>query len=238
MNAIIIDDEPLSVDLLKSYLQQELPEVQIVGSANTLDHARMLLDTVKPDLIFLDVQLGRENGFDLLDSIQPHFFQVIFVTAFAEFAVRAFRFSVVDYLLKPIVKEELVEAVQRAQRGKEIAAHSHVRTLRIPGSRGAIFVPTREVVRLIAKGAYTEITLTQNRVHLCSGNLSFFEEHLTDRFFLRVGRSFIINLQFLMKVEAQSKAAIEMTDGFLISIPRRQKKGILDRLNAINNWPT
>lgn len=146
MNAIIIDDEPLSVALLDSYLKQELPDVQILGTAETLGQARALLDSVKPDLIFLDVQLGRENGFDLLESIQPHFFQVIFVTAFAEFAVRAFRFSVVDYLLKPIVKEELVEAVKRAQRGQELAFYGQVRTLRIPGSRGAVFVPTREVV--------------------------------------------------------------------------------------------
>ncbi|MDA0309643.1 MAG: LytTR family DNA-binding domain-containing protein [Bacteroidetes bacterium] len=234
MNAIIIDDEPLSVALLESYLMQELTDVQVVGSAESLAQAKVLIESYKPDLIFLDVQLGRENGFDLLEAIQPHSFQVIFVTAYAEFAVRAFRFSVADYLLKPIVKEELVEAVKRAQRGKELASHGRVRTLRIPGSRGAVFVPTREVVRLIAKGAYTEITLTQNRVHLCSGNLSFFEEHLTDRFFLRVGRSCILNLHFLMKVEAQTKAAIEMRDGYTIPIPRRQKKLIIERLNAIN----
>ena len=78
MNAIIIDDEPLSVALLDSYLKQELPDIQILGTAETLGQARALLDSVKPDLIFLDVQLGRENGFDLLESIQPHFFQVIF----------------------------------------------------------------------------------------------------------------------------------------------------------------
>jgi two-component system LytT family response regulator len=234
MKAVIIDDEPLSIDLLVQYLSKDFPEVNLIGSATSVEQGRLLIEKTKPNLVFLDVQLGRGTGFELLEGISNNNFQVIFVTAFSEYAVRAFRFRVADYLLKPIDRQELNAAVHRVKEAFKEPQNEGIRTLRIPSSRGAIFVPTREVVRLVAKGAYSEITLAGGKIYLCSGNLSFFEEHLTEACFLRIGRSHIINLMYLLKMEAHLKAVIQMEDGFTISVPRRQKRQIVERLNQLS----
>lgn len=235
MKAIIIEDEQHSIDLLIQYLSQDFPELNMVGYATSIHEGRSLIEKANPDLIFLDVQLGRETGFELLEGMGNSQFQVVFITAFSEYAVRAFRFRVADYLLKPIDRNELKEAIHRV-RAAAVQPHlGGIRTLRIPSSRGTIFVPIREVVRLAAKGSYSEITLTKGRTHLCSGNLSYFEVHLSEPCFLRVGRSHIINLLYLSKMEAQLRAVIFMEDGFRISIPRRQKRQIVERLSQLSN---
>ena len=234
MKAIIIEDEQHSIDLLVQYINQDFPEINVMGAASSVIQGQALIRKTNPDLVFLDVQLGRETGFELLEGMGNSQFQVVFVTAFSEYAVRAFRFRVADYLLKQIDRNELKEAVYRARLAAVQPHFEGIRTLRIPSSRGAVFVPTREVVRLAAKGSYSEITLTKGRTHLCSGNLSYFEEHLSEPFFLRVGRSHIINLMYLSKMEAQLRAVILMEDGFSISIPRRQKRQIVERLNRLS----
>jgi two-component system LytT family response regulator len=231
MKAIIIDDEPLSVGLISLYLQQDFPDLLIAGSAFSVEQGQKLIEITRPDLVFLDVQLGAKTGFDLLEGIENIDFQVVFITAFSEYAVRAFRFRVADYLLKPVDRAELNEAVQRAKQALPELGQGIVRTLRIPSSRGTIFVPIRDVVRLTAKGSYSEITLRGGITHLCSGNLSHFEEHLSESCFLRIGRSFLINLNYLSKLEAPLKAVIKMEDGFCIPIPRRQKRQIVERLS-------
>src|SRR5882757_9664320 len=143
IRTVLVDDEIDSIRVLQRLLDAYCPEVEVVGKADGVETAMHVIQTTKPDLVFLDIEMTHGNAFDLLNQLQPIEFQVIFVTAFDNYAIRAFKYSAVDYLLNP------VETFQLTQQ-----------KMAVPTLTGLVFIPIKEIMRFEANGSYTTIYLT------------------------------------------------------------------------------
>jgi DNA-binding NarL/FixJ family response regulator len=130
IDAIIVEDEPKNIRILKDQLHHHCPDLTVVGSAENIKSALSMIEELKPDLVFLDIEMPYGNAFDLLENIEDVHFEIIFITAFSEYAIKAFKYSAIDYLLKPLDIEELIEAVERAtKRIGDKTINSRVKTL-------------------------------------------------------------------------------------------------------------
>lgn len=232
IRAVIVDDESKGIEILKLLVKHHCPAIEIVGQAEEIGEAVDLIKEKLPDLIFLDIEMAGGTCFEILEQVKTINFHLILVTAHSEYAVKAFRYSVVDYLLKPVDIIELKEAVEKvkilmaeehnnAQRnGNEITAAKL--TIRIPHQHGAVFIKMLDIIRLEAEGAYTRI-ITGNREYLVSQNIKTFETILDMHFFARIHRSHIINLKKVRRIIEGKIVLAELTDNSRIEISRRMK---------------
>ncbi len=241
IKAIIIDDESKGIEVLRILINNHCPDVTVVGSAEEVEEGIQLIDKLQPDLIFLDIEMTGETGFDLLEKVKPYLFHVIFVTAHSEYAVRAFRYSVSDYLLKPVDNQELIDAVQKVnvmlQEGQNNGEH-YLRekpdanlTLKIPFHQRAVFVKMSDIIRVEADGAYTRIYLTGNRQYVISYNIKVIEEQLDKNLFMRVHRSHIINLCRVSSPIGEAMY-VTMSDGSKIEIARRIRANFISSMEG------
>ncbi len=233
--AIIVDDEKLSREVIVNYLNENCKQVFIVAECNSVKSAYKAISELKPQLVFLDIEMPKGNGFDLLKMFRTIEFQVIFLTAYSQYAVEAFRFSAVDYLLKPIKISELIEAVDKAIRNlnhdksfQNIQAlfdniyspYNENKTLVIPNSKGYTVVKTSEIIMCMADGYCTNFSLTGNEKICSSRSLKFYEDLLPDYQFLRVHRSYIINIKhvksfnFLGQIFLSEGITCNLSDGY------------------------
>src|SRR4030095_7444347 len=233
IKAIIIDDESKGIEILRILINKHCPDVTVVGSAEEVEEGIELINKLQPDLIFLDIEMTGETGFDLLEKVKPYAFHVIFVTAHSEYAVRAFKYSVTEYLLKPVDNQELIDAVRKVnamlKEGQNGDAgylkdkpHANL-TLKIPFHQRSVLVKISDVIRIEADGAYTRIHLTADRNYVISYNIKIVEEQLDTNQFLRVHRSHIINLCKVCTPIGEAKHAM-MCDGSKINISRRMRQ--------------
>lgn len=238
INALIIDDEEKAVAVLRRMIATHCPDIKIVGEADDVEKATKAIEKLKPQLVFLDIEMPGESGFSLLEKVKQRNFHVIFVTAHSEFAVKAFRFSVTDYLLKPVGIDELIQAVGKVKAimdfsiknpaaSKDFSSVAN-QTLRIPSTEGTVFVYLHNIIRMEADGAYTHIFLEDNRHYISSYNLKQFEEHLDADIFMRVHRSHLINLKNIKSVTRKGGLFVEMTDGSVIEVAKRNKDAFLN----------
>jgi two-component system LytT family response regulator len=235
MSTVIIDDEPKAIAIMRSLIEEHCPELRIVADAGRLETAIEVLNTHRPQLVFLDVDLTGVTGFDLLERLEDRSFHVILVTAHPEFAVKAFRYSVIDYLMKPVDEEELKQAVHKVaelierEGGKATTSRPgdpHQRqTLRIPSMEGARFVPMDDIVRLEAEGSYTAIHTRRAR-YVSSYNLKHFEEHLDHAVFIRIHRSHVINSKQVKAAHGLNGQAVELNDGTRLSVARSYRAAV------------
>ncbi len=233
INSLIVDDEAKAIMLLRKQLKKHCPEINVVAEAQRIDEAIQLIELNKPQLIFLDIEMAGGSGFDLLERIQERNFHVIFVTAHSEFAIQAFRFSVTDYLLKPVNREILSQAVKKVEYLIGIsAATSTIQTLRIPSTNGMTFVNITNIIRMEADGPYTHIYMDNEKHCMSSHHLKQFEEHLDAAIFLRIHRSHLINRGKIKSVIDKQGLFIEMSDGMKIEVPRRSKQDIIKMLHS------
>lgn len=235
---LIIDDEKLARDLLREYLES-FPQIEVIGECAKGSEAVEKINKLKPDLIFLDVQMPGMNGFDVLDEIdhEPH---VIFTTAYDQYAIRAFEKNAVDYLLKPLDEERFTQAVNRALKRKTTETGDLEELLRSIKSEGKgsfdshIFVqkseklfnlPVEEIIFLEASGDYTVIT-TKNDQFVSSSGIGKLEEILNPDTFIRVHRSTIINLNFLKEIERHFNGGmvVKMQNGKSFPVSRTYAK--------------
>jgi two-component system LytT family response regulator len=212
---LIIDDEPLARLIIREYLE-EYPEIEIVGECNDGFEGTKAITTFQPDLIFLDIQMPKINGFEMLEIIteKP---AVIFTTAFDEYALKAFETHALDYLLKPFSKERFAQAVSKWRENAEISPKNIEKLvesslkqpdeqLRIVIKDGAEIkiIPTSEIEYLEAYDDYVKIH-HQNKTHLKKKTMNYFEQTLNPKHFVRVHRSFILNINELTKIESFEK---------------------------------
>lgn len=214
MKAIIVDDERLARAELKALLATD-ERMHVMGEAANIGDADKLIRTASPDVVFLDVQLGNENGFSLLEKAQGPF-KVIFVTAFDEYAIRAFEVNALDYLLKPVNPERLHAAIDRLT--SNVAAKSPVRSLKVDdrilleSDRRSLLVEVAAIQFITAAGDYSEVFIA-NHGKLFSGSpLREWEQRLPSSHFLRVHRSTIVNLGLIERLEPS------FSGGFLLSL--------------------
>jgi len=245
IRTVLIDDEIDSIRVLQRLLEGYCPEVSIVGKADGVEMGVHVIQSTKPDLVFLDIEMTHGNAFDLLNQLQPVEFQVIFVTAFDNYAIRAFKYSAVDYLLKPIdiddLRASLGRVLQRVQ-GKTFVDQMETllynvetfqltqQKMAVPTLTGLVFIPIKDIMRFEAKGSYTIVYLASKKNITCARSLKEMEEHLTAQNFVRVHNSWIINTRYLKKYYRGKNSYMEMEDGSTVAISLRKKSDILSFL--------
>ena len=243
MRTILVDDEPDGVRTLKKLLELNCPEVEIAATCNSAKAAIEKLEEVKPDLVFLDVRMPGKSGLDMLTELPVQNFEVIFVTAHDEYMLQALQFSAVDYLMKPVDEDRLVEAVDRVRkRLKMERSAGHKETLIynigkagsplemrlcLPTQKGFNIVKLEEIVYCEAKRSYTLFRFANNKSILISKPLFDYDKLLTETVFLRVHKSFLINLLHVKEYVRGEGGSVIMSDGTEIEISRRKKEQFL-----------
>ncbi|MCP4443395.1 MAG: response regulator transcription factor [Aureispira sp.] len=242
INAVIIDDEQDAQITLMRFVQMHCPNVNVVGVAGGVQEGLKLLSSKDVDLVFLDIKMNDGTGFDLLKKLPEINFNLIFTTAYDEFALKAFKYSAIDYLLKPIDPIELQEATQRLEKKKDKTTASSVDGLfeiykenkfdkiAIPSVDEFHFVRMTDIIRCEASSNYTIIYLNTGKKIVAPKTLKEFEELLAPEGFFRVHQSHLINLkhtnQFL-----KTKNLIRMSDGSEVEVSRRKKTLFMDLIN-------
>jgi two-component system LytT family response regulator len=242
MTAILIDDEAHCTRTLKWELEQQCPEVDVVGVCQSGEEGLKAIREMKPDLVFLDIEMPGMNGFDMLAQVSPINFQVIFCTAYDQYAIKAFKLSATDYLLKPVDSSELQAAVEKASR-KTSAAVTQVQitellsAMRHPGrelrrialstSDGMEFVDTDRIMYCESQSNYTNIVLEDGKKVLLSKTLKEVDELLVDFGFFRAHKSHLINLRHVTKYVRGEGGYVVMRDGTAITIARSRKEEFL-----------
>ena len=233
--AIIVDDERLARAEMRRLLA-DVDEISVVGDAEDLNEALALIKSEKPQLVFLDIQLSNESGFDLIEQISPDI-KVIFVTAFDEFALRAFEVNALDYLLKPVNPDRLAAALKRLK----TAASADKKTLRLfefddrifldLGER-SVFLKVSDISHIAASGDYSEVFTVDKRKLLIEKPLREWEERLPEKHFVRIHRQTIINLEQIRDIETWFNRSFQVhlkTAAEPLSVSRRYATKLRER---------
>ncbi|MBX2922417.1 MAG: response regulator transcription factor [Chitinophagaceae bacterium] len=244
INAIIIDDEQNCIDTLSFDLGKYCPEVQLLACCTSPKEGLIAIKQLKPDLVFLDVQMPWMNGFEMLEILESIDFAIIFTTAFDQFAAKAFRLSAIDYLLKPIDVTDLKEAVKKAAERIQLKTGSdHIdnllRNIRqaessqrvaFPGRDGYEFIEVNNIIYAQAEGAYTCVFLKDNRKVLISRTLSDIEEMLPPASFLRIHHSTLVNTLHVTHFLRTDGGYIIMNNNVRLSISKSKKEKVMEKL--------
>ncbi len=243
--AVIVEDEDRSRTLLEIMLGKYCPQIKIVGVADTLETAVTTISSLRPDVVFLDIELPDGSGFKVLDRLPNLSFSVIFVTAYEHYALKALKRSALDYLLKPLDIDDLVAAVQKLPALSTATKHLEEQSMilnsyingaprdqyimAMPTVDGLIFIHDEEVITCRSDSNYTHLTLTNNRKFLVSRTLNDIEEMLSEDLFCRVHHSNIVNLKHIRRYFKGKGGYLEMSDGSTVEVSFRKKHDFLAR---------
>lgn len=238
MRTVIIDDEEKSRKTIKNFIAKYAPELTVLGEADGVDSGIELIEKVQPELVFLDVQMGDGTGFDLLGRLQFDDFRLIFCTSFEHYAVKAFRFSALDFILKPIDPDVFKSAIERVKKFNDNKSCRNVLTqneknltqLALRSAEKITIVKLNDIVRCESSVNYTHFIMNDGSKILVSKTLKEYDELLTPHGFLRIHKSHLINMSAIVRYIKGEGGWLELTDGVKIEVSRR-KKDIL--LNAI-----
>ncbi len=241
--AIIIDDEPNAVGLLALRLSQHCSRVEVIASCtNSHKGVQAILDH-QPDVVFLDIEMPQLNGFQILEAVAGVSFSLVFVTAYDKFALKAFRYSAVDYLLKPIDTQELIQAVQRVEKQQKTVPEQleHLKQqfispgktfpnrIALPYQNGVAFVDIKDIIYCESDDNYTKFHLSEGHHHLATKSLREIQELLEERDFLRVHRQYLINLNHIKKFVKGEGSYVVMSNQQTIPVSRAQKDRLMER---------
>lgn len=223
----LVDDEILAIKELETMLKV-FPELEIVGSSDRAAKAVEMINSLKPDLIFLDINMPGMNGFELLENLEetPN---VIFVTAYDEYAIQAFEVNALDYILKPVNPERLRDAINKIQKRTQSEKVNESEKLGIDkkifikDGEKCYFVPIRDIYLIESEGNYVKVYF-ENKKALLHKSLTYMENRLTEEVFFRANRQFILNLNFIKNIEPyfNSTLLVEMKTGQKIDLSQRQ----------------
>ena len=248
LRVIIIEDEPRGRETLKNLLTEYCVDIEIAGMAGTVKEGINAIKSIHPDLVFLDIELHSGTGFEILENVDRFDFEVIFTTAFENYAIRAIKFSAIDYLLKPIDISELREAVEKVRNRREVNSRNNKlwnlvqnfsrqkdeqKIITLSTLDGFEFVEISDIMKLEANGAYTTFFIKPDRKLLVSKNLKEYETLLSDQSFMRVHNSFLINLHEVKKFVKSEGGYILMKNDAQISISQKKRDEFLERMTSI-----
>jgi two-component system, LytTR family, response regulator len=246
IRAIIIDDEQHCSDRLSGLLSQDHGHViRVAGAFENVEQGLGAIHALHPDLVFLDVQLENKTGFDLLKQLHGIPFDIIFTTAYEKYAVQAFKFSAIDYLLKPVDPDDLRSAIGRlsdkihkTDAAKKIETLIHnlngaSRRICVPVMTGLVFVQVNDIIRCQSDVNYTTLYLRDGQKMVVAKTLKEFEELLSDYHFFRVHNSHLVNLSFIKSYNKGKGGSVTLTDHSTIEVSTRRKEEFLKRLSEL-----
>jgi len=239
LTAIIIDDETSSRSSLRQKLTRHCADITIIGECENGEEGVKDIEEKKPDIIFLDVEMPRMNGFTMLQQLRNKNFEVVFVTAYDHYAIQAIKFSALDYLVKPVEIADLKVAVEKAVEKRKITAGNErlelllqnlkndkkeLQRIAIPSLDGFQFVETESIIYLEANSNYTCFYLTNNAKITVAKTLKDFEELLPASIFIRIHHSYIINKNLVEKYINGKGGQVVMKNGIVLDVARRKKE--------------
>src|SRR6266498_518433 len=244
IKAIIIDDEPYCCEILAAMLEECCSDVKVIAICNNGVDGLASIRRLSPDLVFLDVEMPKMNGFAMLEQLSSVNFHLIFTTSYDQYALKAFRFSAIDYLLKPIDREELQKAVQKViQRSQaplpqqlEILMQkihqptSSINKIALPTMDGLQMIPVDSIISCESDDNYTVFLLKNKKKIVVSSTLKEIEEILEDYHLVRVHRSYLVNLNEIEKYQKGEGGYLVMSDGSTIDVSRSKKEVLLKKL--------
>jgi two-component system LytT family response regulator len=245
IKSIIVDDELIARNVLENYLGKYCPVVEVIGYAQHIKEAVPMIKSLQPQLVFLDVEMPFGNAFDILEACQDQQFETIFVTAYAEYSLKALNRSAAYYILKPIDITELVAAVNKVQvallkaeefnRTKILLQNLKLKPEQqqviLPTLQGFDVIKTGSIIKLQAKGNFTEVHLADGSYKLICKFLKHFDE-LLDAPFIRVHRSFIVNLNYIKSYSKSAGGFVTLQDGSEIEVSASYKEDLLKTLGV------
>lgn len=238
LNAIIVEDEAKSREILKNYLGKYCPNVNVVGEAENVEEALILIRNNTLDVVFLDVEMPYGNAFDLLDKVGDREFETVFVTAYNHYAIDALNAHASYYLMKPISIDELIKAVDYVSeiKMKEDALQDQVLTpktntvngkITLPQQDGFEIIDTADIMYCKADDNYTEIYLNNNKKKLVSKTLKYIEERLKDGNFARVHKSYLVNVNKVVKYVKGKGGSVVLSNGKEVIVAASRKSELL-----------
>jgi two-component system LytT family response regulator len=249
IKTILIDDEPRGLSSLKRLLELNCPDVKIIQECRDARSAAEQIQVLEPDLVFLDIAMPEKNGFDLLNELSPVAFETIFVTAHNEYTIQAFKYSAVDYLLKPVDEDLLIEAVKRA--GQRIAGRTSMQQVEtflynvhkaqtpaemklcIPDMKGFRVVLLSDVIFCEGESSYTIFHLTNGPTITASKSIMEYELLLERSGFCRVHKSFLVNLHHVREYVRGEGGSVVLTNDRMIEVSRRKKEVFIARMKDL-----
>ncbi|MBK6820862.1 MAG: response regulator transcription factor [Bacteroidetes bacterium] len=237
IKAIIIDDEKNALEMMEWLLQTYCPDVEIKAMCQSGEDGLKAIELHQPDILFLDIEMPKMNGFDVLEKFQTKTFEVVFTTAYDKFAVRAFRHAALNYLLKPIDPEDLISTINRLKEKKAspnkdqmellfqnlLNKGQQVDRIALSTNDGLIFVQTHEIMYCKAESNYTQVVLNNNKKILVAKTLKDIDDTLAGKDFFRVHNSYLVNINHISKFVRGDGGYILMPDNTEISISRSKR---------------
>ena len=248
IRTIIVDDEEKARITLKNLINSNNLNIELVDLCDSVENAEQSILKHSPNLVFLDIEMPYENGFILLEKFKTPSFDVIFTTAYGHYAIKAIKYSAMDYLLKPIDTEELIAAVNKIelQKKNKIVQIPNIElllsNLKLKGNSAKIAVPTfeglqminsTEIIKCTANESYTEMLLSSGKKIMVSKNLKEYEDLLSDFNFFRIHNSYLINLAHVSKYVKGDGGYVVMSDGESVEVSRRKKNELITRLSCL-----
>jgi two-component system, LytTR family, response regulator len=248
IKAIVVDDELGARESLSKMIEKNCKQIEIVAKVDSMLAAFEAITNKEPDLVFLDIEMPNGNAFDLLEKFKTINFNIIFTTAYDHYAIKAIKFSAVDYMLKPIDPEELVLAVKRFEErtGKNATLDKQFKTLLsnikpenklkkvgIPDGDGLIFINLSDIIRCDSDGNYTFFILTSGKKIIASRTLGEYEQMFAEDNFFRIHRSHLINLEHVKKYIKGEGGYVVMSDNSQVEVSRRNKTDFLEKLSHL-----
>jgi two-component system LytT family response regulator len=242
LRAILVDDEENSLNALKQKIIQHCGFVEIVATCTQPGEAIGKINLLQPDILFLDIEMPAINGFNLLQRLDYRNFELVFVTAYDHYAIKAIRFSALDYLVKPVDVDELKATVERAIQRKNIKAPNQrlellldhlaqpkksFNKIAIPSHEGIQFIKVNDIIYLEANVNYTHIYAAGNNKYVVSRTIKDFEEILPPETFIRIHNSYIINKEYLEKYVRGEGGQVVLSNGVVLDVAKRKKAEFL-----------
>lgn len=241
--ALIIDDEELACDTMEWLLKKNCPQITRIIKCNDPLEAPPIIEEAKPGILFLDIEMPRMNGLEFLSKFKDPDFQVIFVTAHDKFAVKAFKFHAVDYLLKPIDSQELINAVERVMLNEErstpnighviksivaLQRSPEVKRVALPTFNEISIIEIDRIVYCEGEGNYTNVVLNDGSKIVLSKTLKLLEDFLDDKVFFRIHNKYLVNLKYVSKITRGEGGFAVLNNGSELPISRYKRAEFLD----------
>ena len=245
LKTVIIDDDYVSRLILRDMLEKFLDSIEILGEAGTVAEGVKLIEDTDPDLVLLDISMPDGTGFDLLDKLKSINFKLIFITAYSEYAVKAFKYSAFDYIIKPLNVEELTKAIMRIPHIKRVDDKVRVKTLKenlltpeenssqtvaLPEINGFAIINVQDIIRCEGKRNYTRIIFKDATEKIVSRTLLEFEHLLAPLGFIRIHRSHLVNFQNVVRYLKSEGGMVELKTGEQLKVSAKHKENLLNKL--------